>query len=156
MVASCSAGETADGADGADRRLPDRRECNDEAFRVPAPELVAEQTRTPMDLVFINHHGCGYSADGYVQFGREPAVSRTDGRVEVDVPSAFDVRYSLSSAEDDDAPLEEAAAARADGSLTVDVPETGCHRLVVELTRGDLIGRFVSLLQASEARCSPV
>lgn len=108
-----------------------------------------------MDLLFLEHQGCGYNADGGANLGLEPAVTSTDGRVEVDVPSAFDVSYSLSPAEDDDVPLAKATSASADGSLTIDVPETGCHRLVVELTRGDLTGRFVSLLETSEATCAP-
>ena len=77
-------------------------------------------------------------------------VLSTDGRVEVDAPSAFDVRYSLSLAEDDVRPLADAAA-RADGGLTVDVPgggmpSPGCRTDAL----GDLTGRFVSLLQTSD------
>jgi hypothetical protein len=126
-------------------------ECDDEALAVPTPEVASQQSRAPMDLLFIEHR-CG-SADGGANLGLEPAVMSTAGSVEVDVPSGFDVRSSLAPAEVEGAPLAGAAALMIDGALVVDVPEAGCHRLVVELARDGVTARFAILLQSSHGSC---
>lgn len=129
-------------------------DCDDDALEVPTPRLVTALVEVPMDLLFIQHPACGYNADGAVNLGADPAVVQVAARVDVAVSAEFGVRYSLTPATADEAPLADASALISDGVLQIDVPATGCHRLVLELTRGDLTGRYVSLLQTSGEGCS--
>ncbi len=143
LLASCSADETATGS----------VECDDGALRVPAPQVISEDTEAAMDLLFIEHQACAADADGAANLGVEPSVIATDGRFRVEVSPEFEVRYVVTSAGEEDAPLVEGRAAGSDDALVIDVLDAGCQRLVVELVRGDLTGRFVSRLETSDDAC---
>lgn len=127
--------------------------CGHGASRVPTPLVTSGTTGAPMDLLFVEHAECGSVGDGAANLGAEPSVIAADGLLRVEVPPDFDVRHALSSADADDAPLGESRAAGSSAALEVEVPDGGCHRLVVELARGGLTGRFVSHLETSDGAC---
>lgn len=127
--------------------------CADGALRVPTPLVTSGSTEAPMDLLHVEHRTCGYNGDGAANLGIEPPAVTVGERLRVDVSPDFDVRWALSSADDEGAPLVEGRAAGSSDALLVDVPDAGCHRLVVELVRGGLTGRFVSRLETSGGAC---
>ncbi len=108
-----------------------------------------------MDLLFVEHQ-CGYNADGAANLGVEPVVVDATLQPRIAVPPGFDVSYSLSAAELND---DHFTDARIDGGggFPIDPTSPGCYTLIVELTRGDLSGRFASTLDVADggpAQCT--
>lgn len=124
--------------------------CGDEHFEVPTPQVLAEGRGTDMDLLWVEHRACSYNADGGANLGVPPTVVPVAGEVAVDAAGDFDASYAIGPARDGHVTADETPL-RTKTSLPL--PDSGCHRLEVELRDGDLRGRFVAVLETSREAC---
>lgn len=125
--------------------------CQDQDFKVPTPQLIVENRRTDMDLLWAEHSGCGHNADGGANLGVPVVVVSVDESLMVQVPDRFDARHTVTSTDEGEASGE----VRFTGKVSVRVPGSGCHRFEVELEDGDLRGRFAALLETAGEACTP-